>query len=104
MEGPSCTGARPGPKMTVMYLPQAATTHVQWRLLGGSRLYDGRLPALTTRHLRAESLEGVLPARGDRLMLPVAGFPDPIPFKCTGVSTGVDPHVGPVMCIGLEIA
>ena len=81
-----------------------STVQVQWRLVGGSQMYEGRLPNLTTRNLRAESPVGALPKRGDQLMLCVAGFPEPIPFRCAAISTGTDPQLGPVMTIELEIA
>ena len=83
---------------------KTSTVQVQWRLVGGSQMYHGRLPSLTTRNLRAESPVGSLPKRGDRLMLPVSGFPDPIPFRCAAISTATDPQLGPVMTSELEIA
>lgn len=81
-----------------------STARVQWRLVGGAQMYDGRLPNLTTRNLRAESPDGALPKTGDRLLLAVAGFPEPIPFRCAAVSTDTDPQPDPVITIELEIA
>ena len=77
---------------------------VQWSLTGGALAYDGRLPTLTTGDLRNATPSGALPTRGDRLMLPVLGFPSPIPFKCVGLTTSIDSRFGPVMRIELEIA
>lgn len=81
-----------------------STVPVQWRLIGATQVYDGRLPNLTTRNLKAESPVGALPKKGDRLLLAVAGFPEPIPFRCAAISTATDPQLGPVMTIELEIA
>ena len=74
---------------------------VEWHLVEGAQLYEGRLPTLTTRNLKAESLYGVLPIKGDKLMLAVSGFPEPIPFKCVGIAASKDAE--PVMRIELEI-
>ncbi len=76
---------------------------VQWHLVGGAQMYEGRLPNLTARNLRAESPGGALPKEGERLMLPVAGFPEPVPFRCVAVLKNSDPQRGPVMTIELEI-
>ena len=83
---------------------KTSNIQVQWRLVGGAEMYEGRLPNLTTRNLRAESAGGVLPKRGDRLLLSVAGFPEAIPFRCAAISPGLDPQLGPVITIELEIA
>ena len=57
-----------------------------------------------TGDLRSATPTGALPIKGDRLMLPVIGFPSPIPFKCVGVTTRIDSQFGPMMRIELEIS
>ena len=66
--------------------------------------YEGRLPTLTTGDLRNATPAGMLPIKGDRLMLPVIGFPSRVPFKCVGLTTSIDSQLGLIMRIELEIA